>query len=48
MSREASVELYSLLVKTLGSGTAIVSITHDVQGLRPWHSRHLAISPEAR
>eukprot|EP00928_Gymnodinium_smaydae_P045337 TRINITY_DN30237_c0_g5_i1.p1 TRINITY_DN30237_c0_g5~~TRINITY_DN30237_c0_g5_i1.p1 ORF type:complete len:1005 (-),score=170.48 TRINITY_DN30237_c0_g5_i1:41-2746(-) len=48
MSRESAVELYSEVIKALGPEGAMLSITHDVEGLRQFHNQHYAVDPKSR
>lgn len=48
MSRESAAELYSIMNEVLGKESVIFSITHDVHGLLPFHSKHLVADPDLK
>jgi len=48
MSQEASLKLYQLMIDNLPRKTAIITISHDVPGMRPLHTAHYAIDTETR
>mmetsp|Transcript_43014 Transcript_43014/g.98871 ORF Transcript_43014/g.98871 Transcript_43014/m.98871 type:complete len:833 (-) Transcript_43014:13-2511(-) len=46
VSKEAAVELYTLLMNHLPGDAAVISISHDVDTLRPFHDLHYTIEGE--
>mmetsp|Transcript_75634 Transcript_75634/g.162178 ORF Transcript_75634/g.162178 Transcript_75634/m.162178 type:complete len:837 (+) Transcript_75634:61-2571(+) len=43
VGKQAALELYNMLMEKLPEGTAIVSISHDVDVLAPLHDTHLTV-----
>jgi len=46
VSKDAAVELYTLLMNHLPGDAAVISISHDVDTLRPFHDLHYTIEGE--